>query len=169
MLLTKTQKKILELIREYGGMKAEMLKKLCGGQRWFENELKRLSQLGRLFETEGYYCDECKVICGRDTETAFEVMLAASAKPPEMFFTGNPPFALTFFKNKDEKLYRCDICVAHYGREAVVNALLAGLVFKYRVVIFVIEDERQIPFLKIRGEYRFALKRNEIYHFYGGN
>ena len=28
MLLTKTQKIILEIVREYGGMKAEMLKKL---------------------------------------------------------------------------------------------------------------------------------------------
>ena len=29
MLLTKTQKKILEIVREYGGMKAGMLKRLC--------------------------------------------------------------------------------------------------------------------------------------------
>ena len=169
MLLTKTQKKILELIREYGGMKAEMLKKLCDSQWWFENELKRLSQLGRLFETEGYYCDECKVICGRDTETAFEVMLAASAKPPEMFFTGNPPFALTFFKERGDKLYRYDICVAARGKEAYITAAAEACNLKSRVVIFVIEDERQIPFFKIHGEYRFALKRNEIYHFYGGN
>ena len=29
MLLTKTQKKILEIVREYGGMRADMLNSLC--------------------------------------------------------------------------------------------------------------------------------------------
>lgn len=166
MLLTKTQKKILELIREYGGMKAETLKKLCGGQRWFENELKRLSQLGRLFETEGYYCDECKVICGRDTETAFEVMLAASAKPPEMFFTGNPPFALTFFKERGDKLIRYDVCIVKSGNEIMLSAQLESIIPDNRTICFVLDSLANCKMIKVSCDYCFAVKDGEKYHFY---
>ena len=42
MLLTKTQKKILEIVREYGGMKAEMLKRLCPEAYSFEVSLHQL-------------------------------------------------------------------------------------------------------------------------------
>ena len=36
MLLTKTQKKILEIVREYGGMRADMLNSLCPDAYSFE-------------------------------------------------------------------------------------------------------------------------------------
>ena len=73
------------------------------------------------------------------------------------------------FKERGEKLYRYDICVAERGREAYITAAAEACNLKSRIVIFVIEDERQIPLLKISGEYRFAVKRNGKYHFYGGN
>ena len=41
MLLTKTQKRILELVREYGGMKAWMLERLCGGPHRFDVMLRQ--------------------------------------------------------------------------------------------------------------------------------
>lgn len=127
MLLTKTQKRILELVREYGGMKAEMLERLCGGSHRFDVMLRQLEANRMLFKMSEYYCDDGKIICGRDTETAFEVMLAISDPPPEIYCRGQPPFELTFFKCKDEKLYRYDVCVVNAGREIVINAMLQGM------------------------------------------
>ena len=66
MLLTKTQKRILELVREYGGMKAEMLERLCGGSHRFDVVLRQLEMNRMLFKMGEYYCDDSKIICGRD-------------------------------------------------------------------------------------------------------
>lgn len=168
MLLTKRQKRILAVIRDWGGMKKETLSFMCG-EIGFERDFTQLLRLGLLKETAGYYCDEGKRICERETETAFEVLSSAFTSPPDMLLAGFPPFALTFFKERGEKLYRYDICVAERGREAYITAAAEACNLKSRVVIFVIEDENQIPLIKISGEYRFAVKRDGKYHFYGGN
>ncbi len=169
MLLTKRQKNILQIVRDWGGMKKETLAFLCGESGGFERDFIQLSRLGLIHETAGYYCDEGKRICERETETAFEVLISAFTSPPDMLLAGFPPFSLTFFKERGEKLYRYDICVAERGREAYITAAAEAKNLKSRIVIFVIEDEKQIPLLKISGEYRFAVKRNKKYHFYGGN
>ena len=169
MLLNKRQKNILQIVRDWGGMKKGTLSFLCGESGGFERDFIQLLRLGLLKETVGYYCDEGKRICERETETAFEVLSSAFTSPPDMLLAGEPPFALTFFKERGEKLYRYDICVAERGREAYITAAAEAKNLKSRIVIFVIENERQIPLLKISGEYRFAVKRNKKYHFYGGN
>lgn len=168
MLLNKRQKNILRIVRDWGGMKKETLAFLCG-ESGFERDFTQLLRLGLIRETAGYYCDDGKLICERETETAFEVLISAFTSPPDMLLAGFPPFALTFFKERGEKLYRYDICVAERGSEAYITAAAEAKNLKSRIVIFVIEDERQIPLLKISGEYRFAVKRNGKYHFYGGN
>ena len=169
MLLNKRQKNILRIVRDWGGMKKETLAFLCGESGGFERDFIQLSRLGLIHETAGYYCDEGKRICERETETAFEVLIPAFTSPPDMLLAGFPPSALTFFKERGKKVYRYDICVAERGREAYITAAAEAKNLKSRIVIFVIEDERQIPLLKISGEYRFAAKRNGKYHFYGGN
>ena len=169
MLLTKTQKKILEVVREYGGMKAEMLKRLCPEAYSFEVSLHQLEVNRKLIKTGEYYCDDTALICGRNTETAFEVMLAVCVHPPEIYCRGQPPFSLTFFKEKDEKLCRYDICVVTDGREQVINAMLAVLGGKYGTVIFVLEEMQQAERLTVPPDCRFAVKENTKYTFYGGN
>ena len=160
MLLTKTQKKILEIVREYGGMKAEMLKRLCPDAYSFEVSLHQLEVNRKLIKTGEYYCDDTALICGRNTETAFEVMLA---------ICGQPPFSLTFFKEREQKLCRYDICVVTDGREQVVNAMLGGMAGKYGTVIFVLEGTKQAERLTVPPDCRFAVKENTKYTFYGGN
>ena len=169
MLLTKTQKKILEIVREYGGMKAEMLKKLCPEAYSFEVSLHQLEVNRRLIKTGEYYCDDTALICGRNTETAFEVMLAICGQPPEIYCRGQPPFSLTFFKEREQKLCRYDICVVTDGREQVINAMLAVLGGKYGTVIFVLEEMQQAERLTVPPDCRFAVKENTKYTFYGGN
>ncbi len=169
MLLTKTQKKILEIVREYGGMRADMLNSLCPDAYSFEVSLHQLEVNRKLIKTGEYYCDDTALICGRNTEIAFEVMLAVCGHPPEIYCRGRPPFSLTFFKEKDEKLCRYDICVVTDGREQVINAMLAVLGGKYGTVIFVLEEMQQAERLTVPPDCRFAVKENTKYTFYGGN
>ena len=169
MLLTKTQKKILEIVREYGGMRADMLNSLCPEAYSFEVSLHQLEVTRRLIKTGEYYCDDTLLICDRNTETAFEVMLAVCGRPPEIYCRGQPPFSLTFFKEREQKLCRYDICVVTDGREQVVNAMLGGMAGKYGTVIFVLEGTKQAERLTVPPDCRFAVKENTKYTFYGGN
>lgn len=168
MLLTKTQKKILEIVREYGGMKAEMLKRLCPDAYSFEVSLHQLEVNRKLIKTGEYYCDDTLLICDRNTETAFEVMLAVCGHPPEIYCRGQPPFSLTFFKEREQKLCRYDICVVTDGREQAVNAMLGGMAGKYGTAIFVLEQKEQAERMIVPPDCRFAVKENAKYIFYGG-
>ena len=168
MLLTKTQKKILEIVREYGGMRADMLNSLCPEAYSFEVSLHQLEVNRRLIKTGEYYCDDTLLICDRNTETAFEVMLAVCGRPPEIYCRGQPPFSLTFFKEREQKLCRYDICVVTDGREQVVNAMLGGMAGKYGTAIFVLEQKEQAERMLVPPDCRFAVKENAKYIFYGG-
>ena len=168
MLLTKTQKKILEIVREYGGMRADMLNSLCPEAYSFEVSLHQLEVNRKLIKTGGYYCDDTALICDRNTETAFEVMLAICGQPPEIYCRGQPPFSLTFFKEREQKLCRYDICVVTDGREQVVNAMLGGMAGKYGTAIFVLEQKEQAERMIVPPDCRFAVKENAKYIFYGG-
>ena len=168
MLLTKTQKKILEIVREYGGMRADMLNSLCPEAYSFEVSLHQLEVNRKLIKTGEYYCDDTALICDRNTETAFEVMLAVCGHPPEIYCRGQPPFSLTFFKEREQKLCRYDICVVTDGREQVVNAMLGGMAGKYGTAIFVLEQKEQAERMIVPPDCRFAVKENAKYIFYGG-
>ena len=168
MLLTKTQKKILEIVREYGGMRADMLNSLCPDAYSFEVSLHQLEVNRRLIKTGEYYCDDTLLICDRNTETAFEVMLAVCGHLPEIYCRGQPPFSLTFFKEREQKLCRYDICVVTDGREQVVNAMLGGMAGKYGTAIFVLEQKEQAERMLVPPDCRFAVKENAKYIFYGG-
>ena len=168
MLLTKTQKKILEIVREYGGMRADMLNSLCPDAYSFEVSLHQLEVNRKLIKTGEYYCDDTALICGRNTENAFEVMLAVCGRPPEIYCRGQPPFSLTFFKEREQKLCRYDICVVTDGREQVVNAMLGGMAGKYGTAIFVLEQKEQAERMIVPPDFRFAVKENAKYIFYGG-
>ena len=168
MLLTKTQKKILEIVREYGGMRADMLNSLCPEAYSFEVSLHQLEVNRKLIKTGEYYCDDTLLICDRNTETAFEVMLAICGQPPEIYCRGQPPFSLTFFKEREQKLCLYDICVVTDGREQVVNAMLGGMAGKYGTAIFVLEQKEQAERMLVPPDCRFAVKENAKYIFYGG-
>ena len=132
MLLTKTQKKILEIVREYGGMRADMLNSLC---------------------PDAY---------------SFEVMLAVCGHPPEIYCRGQPPFSLTFFKEREQKLCRYDICVVEPGREMVVSAMLESADSNCRVVIAVLESTERGKYLRIPCDTFICIKEKTGYRFYKG-
>lgn len=168
MLLTKTQKKILEIVREYGGMRADMLNSLCPDAYSFEVSLHQLEVNRRLIKTGEYYCDDTLLICDRNTETAFEVMLAVCGHPPEIYCRGQPPFSLTFFKAREQKLCRYDICVVEAGREMVVSAMLESADPNCRVVIAVLESTERGEYLRIPCDTFICIKEKTGYRFYKG-
>lgn len=168
MLLTKTQKKILEIVREYGGMKAEMLKRLCPEAYSFEVSLHQLEVNRKLIKTGKYYCDDALLICDRNTETAFEVMLAICGHPPEIYCRGQPPFSLTFFKEREQKLCRYDICVVERGKEPVVSAMLELTDPAGRVVIAVLESLDRGEYLRVPCDTYICIKEKTEYRFYKG-
>lgn len=168
MLLTKTQRKILEIIREYGGMRADMLKRLCPEAYSFEVALHQLEVNRRIVRTGEYLCDDTGVIGDRNTETAFEVMLAVCAEPPEVYCRGRPPFSLTFFKEREQKLCRYDICVVEPGREMVVSAMLESADHNCRVIIAVLESTERGEYLRIPCDTFICIKEKTGYRFYKG-
>ena len=168
MLLTKTQRKTLEIIREYGGRRADMLKKLCPEAYSFEVALHQLEVNRRIVRTGEYLCDDTGVIGDRNTETAFEVMLAVCAEPPEVYCRGRPPFSLTFFKEREQKLCRYDICVVEPGREMVVSAMLELTDPAGRVVIAVLESLDRGEYLRVPCDTYICIKEKTEYRFYKG-
>ena len=168
MLLTKTQKKILEIVREYGGMRADMLNSLCPDAYSFDVSLHQLEVNRRLIKTGEYYCDDTALICGRNTETAFKVMLAVCEHPPEIYCRGQPPFSLAFFKEREQKLCRYDICVVEPGRETVVSALLESADLNCRVIIAVLESTERGEYLRIPCDTFICIKEKTGYRFYKG-
>lgn len=75
-------------------------------------------------------------------------------------------FALTFYKNRDGKLWRYDICPVAYGTEAVISGQLEGENFKYRMLVFVPEKEEQMQGIYVPCEHCYVLKNNGEYEFY---
>lgn len=166
MLLTKTQKQILEVIREFGGLKFEMLFELTGRPRYFNKLINELRNGGRLFPVGAYLCDEEKQVCGRETESAFEVMIQLCETSPKTFLKGVSPFELTFFKEKKEKLFRYDVCIVPVGKEILKIAQLEGIDGRDRIICIVLEDLSRGAMLNIPCEHCFAIKDKGKYRFY---
>lgn len=166
MLLSKSQKRILELIREFGGLKKELLFELAGKPPDYEKLIWELQSGGRVFLQGEYLCDEEKQPCERDIEIALEVMLEIGEEDIEFFQRGISPFAVTFFKQRQEKLYRYDICIVPTGKEIVVSAQLEAISSNYRIICLVVDDLSRRNMLNFPCEHIFVTKENGEYHYY---
>lgn len=97
---------------------------------------------------------------------AIDIMLLVGPDPKEAFIKGSTPFALTFFKWRQDKLWRYDIYPVAYGTEAVITAKLENLSAKYRMFVFVPEKEAQMQGIQLDCEHCYVLKNNGEYAFY---
>ena len=167
MLLSKTQKTILQLLRNFGGMKEQMLLTLCGEPNKFDVCIHQLESFGKVIRYGEYICDENKRICSREIETALEVLIALEAHKCD-YIKGVSPISLIFFKERDNKLLRYDICVIKKDKEMSISAVLETIPTKSRVTVFVLEDLSQRELLSVPQKHIFAVKENQNYHFYKG-
>lgn len=168
MLLSKPQKDLLELVRKYGAVRTGQAKRLlrqkypdlnfdtivhqmeCGALLWKENDL--LHDPGRTASPE--------------VLLAIDIMLLLEPQRIETMQKGTEPFALTFFRQRKEKLWRYDICIVTPGREPVIYAALENISHKYRMIVFVLDSPEQQTKLAVPCEHCFAWKENGTYKFY---
>lgn len=97
---------------------------------------------------------------------AIDIMLLLGPDITQPLQRTNEIFALTFYKNRENKLWRYDICPVAYGTEAVVSGLLEGENAKYRMFVFVPEKEEQMQGIHVACEHCYVLKNNGEYEFY---
>lgn len=97
---------------------------------------------------------------------AIDIMLLLGPDANEAPLRGTDPFALTFFKRRQDKLWRYDICPVAYGTEAVINAKLENIGTKYRMLVFVPEREEQMQGIQVACEHCYVLKTDGEYEFY---
>lgn len=168
MLLSKPQKELLGLLRQFGTVREDQMKQLL--RQHYSNlhfdTIVHQMLCGGLIRRENGYLFEQSGVLNPAMESAVDVMLLLEPEHIEMMQKGTDPFALTFFKERQEKLWRYDICIADPGREAILCAALENINHKYRMIVFVLQSLEQQKELIIPCEHCFALKENGKYRFY---
>lgn len=168
MLLSKPQKSLLRLLRDFGAVREGQAQRLLimeyPGLRW-EPVIHQLENGGLIRRTDSCVKlpDQCPEI---NLLNAIDVMLLLSPNKIELFQKGTPPFSVTFFKEKNQTLWRYDICSVPLGRELVVNAALEGINAKYRMMVLILEKPDQQKSLFVPCEHCFTWKENGEYRFY---
>ena len=168
MLLSKPQKRLLEVLKQFGVLRGSQLQRLLAAEYpslpW--DALLHQLECGGLVQRQ----DNCVGLPGRAAERglldAVDVMLLLGPEVPEAYQPGTPPFTLTFFRQRQEKLWRYDICTVSSGREPIVCAALENINPKYRLVVFLLEQAQQKDILRIPCEHCFAWKENGVFRFY---
>lgn len=176
MLLCKSQKALLDMLRRFGTMREDAARRLLlmtyPDTSW-ESIVHQLECLGLIRRVYSFIArmDEQKAIPA--TMEAIDIMLLM-ADSVELFQPGTPPFSLTFFKQRLEehcekqeyRLWRYDICPVPLGKEPVICALLENIEYKYRLVVFVLEKAEQQERIRIPCEHCFVWKECGEYHFF---
>lgn len=172
-LLSKAQKTLLELLDRYDAVREDQVERLIciQGQSFgtirVESMLQQLinhgeiKRDGRLLIKPGRQADLTLI-------NALDIMLCLSPKGVELHQRGAGPFALSFFRVRSSRLYRYDVCPVPAGREPLVSAQLEGLISKYRVIVFVVENMKQREYLPASEECCFAIRdsNDDAYRFY---
>lgn len=172
MLLTRPQKALIELLDQYGALKLEQAEKLLTLRADYGT--LRMEPMIRQLEYGGYLRKEQNVIIrlGKSADPSLiesldiMLLLAPHRFEIDLHQRGRPPFSLTFFKTKDARLYRYDICPVPAGKESMVGAQLEGLICKYRVLVFILVDLKQRECLNLHGDCCYAIRENGSYRFY---
>lgn len=168
MLLSKPQKSLLDIIRQFGALREDQAKKLLL-QRYpglnFD-PIVHQTVCGGLIRKESGYIYEQNGRSELDIEIAVDVMLLLEPKHIDAMQKGNAPFALTFFKERQEKLWRYDICIVAPGKETMICAALENINHKYRMIVFVLSSFEQQKKLAVPCEHCFAWKEGGTYRFY---
>ncbi len=169
MYFTPVQKETLELIRKYHGLRYDQIQTLMDMRhgkkvRGIKAILRQLEQ-EKLVEWHGNLLSVAGKPLRADISAATDIMLQL-VSVPEGVTVGKEPFALTFFKERDNILYRYDICPVTPGKELIVSAQLEQISPKYRIVIFLLQDLSHREWLSAPCQYRYALQEGGTYYFY---
>ena len=168
MFTTATQQVILDLLQQFGAIREDQAEKILK-QTFPHAELRRtifpLLSGRRIKQSNGYLFSHSGKLDERLIE-AIDIMLLLGPAYTEPYQKGTEPFALTFFKQRRDKLWRYDVCPVAYGTETVISAQLEGKDNKYRMVVFVLEKEEQMQGIQVTCEHCYVLKNAGEYEFY---
>ena len=162
------QQVILDLLNLFGAVRedqAETILKLKYPNATLERTIYPLLTGRKIKRSNGYLFSRSGKLDEKIIE-AIDIMLLLGPDITQPLQRTNELFALTFYKNREEKLWRYDICPVAYGTEAVVSGQLEGENAKYRMFVFVPEREEQMQGFRVACEHCYVLKNNGEYEFY---
>lgn len=162
------QQVILDLLNLFGAVRedqAETILKHKYPNATLERTIYPLLTGRKIRRSNGYLFSRSGKLDEKIIE-AIDIMLLLGPDFNEPFNKGKDVFALTFFKWRNDKLWRYDICPVAYGTEAVVSARLEGESAKYRMFVFVPEKSEQMHGIQVACEHCYVLKNNGEYEFY---
>lgn len=159
---------ILDLLNLFGAARedqAEAILKMKYPNAALERTIKPLIIGRKINRSNGYLFSRNGKLDERIIE-AIDIMLLIGPDITQPLQKGNGLFSLTFYKNRENKLWRYDICPVAYGTEAVISGQLESENAKYRMIVFIPEKEEQMQGIQVNCEHCYVLKRNGEYEFY---
>lgn len=168
MLLNGPQKFLKGMLRDFGALRRNQVELLLKMQNpYFSYDQTVVSMIHNGLAREvGDYLTTLNGNISLENIIAIDIMLRIESEKIDVIQKGAPPFKVTFFKKKNEKLWRYDVCVVEAGKEMFITSALESINPKYRTIIFVLENPEQQENIIVPCDYCFAWKKNGEYHFY---
>ena len=162
------QQVILDLLQQFGAVREDQAEKILLSKfpaAMIEKAIFPLLTSRIIRRSNGYLFSRNGVLDHKIIE-AIDIMLRLGPEHNEAIIRGNGLSVLTFFKWRQNKLWRYDICPVAYGTEAAVTAKLENTGSKYRMFVFVLEKEEQMQGIQADCEHCYVLKNDGEYEFY---
>ena len=176
MLLSNRQQEIIRLLQEFGPLSLIQLERLLAltfppESIKLEPMLRQLAMGGMARWVGQYVFPQDTVHTDPVMHEALDTMLALAPQGLQQVQRGTPPFILTFFRDREGKLYRYDICPVSAARLPVIGAQLEGIPQKYRVIVFLLQDlglkdVLAASYLDIPCEHCFSIRTRDGIRFY---
>ena len=166
--MTTDQESMLELLNQFGALREDQTEKMLK-HKYPSLEIERtifpLITSRKIKRSDGYLFSKSGKLDEKIID-AIDIMLMLGADFNEPYLKGKDPFVLTFFKQREDKLWRYDICPVAYGTEAVISAQLEHEGTKYRMFVFMPEKAEQMQGIKVDCEHCYVLKNESTFNFY---
>ena len=162
------QQVILDLLQQFGAVREDQAKKILLSKYPAAMLEKAIFPLltGRIIRRSNGYLFSRNGVLDHKIIEAIDIMLLLGPELSEAVIRGSDLSVLTFFKWRQNKLWRYDICPVAYGTEAAISAKLENAGVKYRMFVFVLEKEEQIQGIHADCEHCYVLNNNGEYEFY---
>ena len=158
----------MDLLQQFGAVRedqAEKILQLKFPMATLEKAIIPMISSRVIHRSNGYLFSRSGKLDERNIE-AIDIMLLIGPDPKESFMRGTDPVLLTFFKWRQNKLWRYDICPVAYGTEAAMSAKLENSSSKYRMFVFVPEKEEQMQGIHVNCDHCYVLNNDGEYEFY---
>ena len=158
----------MDLLQQFGAVRedqAEKILQLKFPMATLEKAIIPMISSRVIHRSNGFLFSRSGKLDERNIE-AIDIMLLIGPDPKESFMRGTDPVILTFFKWRQNKLWRYDICPVAYGTEAAMSAKLENSGSKYRMFVFVPEKEEQMQGIHVNCDHCYVLNNDGEYEFY---